>query len=371
MEQHPTVKRVKLESGLEESRIRWGDSYPITLLGEPEWQLDLPGSKVWMDKKILFKYRDIVVLGERSCGIRDFLTWCSMELTGFPRLSLHGSRWLPSLAKVDGIDEEDSRRDAALDALSDMASEKSADGKADTLKKWAERLEDDFFIIIRDLSSLGQKASIELARAFRLIRDNQACPNLHILVGSSSESYLTDDLFSSFLPMTYRCRMRPFDEQCVRLLIDDKFGESARVGDGVVEKIVDLVGGQPFLTSRLLHRMRNEIVKNDSVDVRSLEAAFRLEKRAPHSVVQSWQQDLIAILKEHPELVEPMRAYVAGTTLGLKGHPPSDSERPLFVAGWLRELRDKRWGIASELHAALARPVLDRVQEKGRDDETR
>lgn len=359
MGRNPVVQRVPQGNGFEEARIRWGDSYPMSLLGKPEWQLDLPGAKIWIDRAILREYRDIVVLGERSCGIRDFLMWCSQELAEYPRLSLQGSRWLPALAKVEGVVEKD-EREAALGALSDMASEKNADGKAEAITKWAEKLKSDFFIIIRDLSGLGPEASIELARAFRLIRDGQACSNLHILIGSSSESYLTDTLFSSFLPMTYRCRMCHFDEECISLLINDVFGGTTRIGSGVERRIVDMVGGQPFLTYRLLHRMREDI-KGDIIDLRCVESAYRLEKRAPHSVVQSWQQDLKAILQERPGLVEPMRAYVAGATQGLAGHPPDDSERPLFVAGWVRELRDRRWGIASELHAALARPVLDRV----------
>jgi hypothetical protein len=353
----PTVARIRVDSGEEEWRLRWGKAYPVVLLGEPGWQFDLPGKETWIEESHVRERKDVVVLGERSCGIRDFLSWCCGVLGKAPWMFFYGATWLPSLAKVS--DAAKPLEEDAFQALEEMSKAGGADRKADALIRWAGELRTDFHLIIRDFSELGEEDSRELAQAFRLIRDSQRCPRLHILAGSSSESYLTDTLFSSFLPMTYRYRMRPLQEEDIRLLLYRVFDKDVSVAEDALKRLEDLLGGQPFLIQRLLRRIAEGRGGRTEIDVKDVEGAFRLEKRSPPSVVQSWQRDLAAILKAHPELREPMRSYVAGATLGLGGHPPNDSERPLFVAGWLRARSDNRWGIASELHATLARTVLD------------
>lgn len=352
----PMVKKVGVAPE-QELRVSWGNGYPAILLGEPGQQIDLPGSEAWIEARDLKEKKDIVILGERSCGVQDFLDWCSDQLEDDHWLFLQGGAWMESLSRVSNSAEF--LKKSAFEALHKMSREKGADCKANALIEWAGELEADVHLIIREFSALGPEDSLEVARAFRLIRDNHKCPRLHILIGSSSESYLTDDLFSNFLPMTYRYRMRPLDKESMCLLMGKSLKKGGDIPGNVLERMEQIVGGQRFLMQRLLHRLTERLRGRHEIGVRDLEEAFRQEKRSPPPVARSWQRDLANILSRNGELFEPMRSYVGGFTLGPGKMPPSDSERPLFVAGWLRKQWDGRWGIASEMHAALARPVLD------------
>lgn len=361
MNPKPVVEKVKVGPGDEEWRVRWGSGYPAILVGEPGWQSDLPGTDDWIEITSLKQHRDMVILGERSCGISDFLDWCCTRLAGSPWLFLRRGAWIPSLSQASR--EAEPLLAQAFSALEKMSSEESADRKADALIDWAGSLTMDVHLIMRDFTALESADSLVLARAFRLIRDSQRCPRLHILVGSSSESYLTDDLFSSFLPMTYRYRMRPLDSDSIGLIIEKLLGETEGTVE-IVRKIEELVGGQPLLVRRIVQRLVGSKQDRESIGVRDVEKAFHQEKRSPPPVAEVWQRDLLSILSRHGELIEPMRSYVTGTTLGQGSMPPSDVERPLFIAGWLRKRWDGRWGIASEMHASLARPVLDDLHKE-------
>jgi hypothetical protein len=341
------------------------EDYPSIILGEPGKDYPLPGVPGAIRRDRILDQKTVIVLGERSGGVRDCLAWWCEVLNseGIPWAFVQGAQWKPSLILTSR--NEDATFKEQIEKVGDL---KRASEKADALVELARQVSSSFYFIVRDVGALGDKGAEALAEGFRLIRDVEECPDLRFVVGSDSESYFTDDVFSGVLSMAYRYRLMPLSADEIRSLCGEPAGAHPLAPDPeALRDIVRITGGQPALVQDLLGRLRSaaRLAGAREVGKRDVRAVFRLQRRSPPGVTSLWKNELHKLLTERPELVDPMRRYVSGTTLGPARFPPPSHERPLMISGWVKLDQDGRWGISSELHADLARDVLDRLASGG------
>lgn len=343
-------------------KIRTADEdYPIVKLGDPTREYPLPGLSGVIRRDEVKTHENVIVLGERSGGVRHCLSWWCEVLKaerGLPWAFVHGAQWEPSLIQTS-FEIDSDIKDTVTERLHDVGSRKSPSEKADALVDLASMVQSPFYLIVRDFAALKEEGAKSFGEAFRLIRDLKKCPDLKLVVGSDSESYFADDVFSGLLSMSHRYRLMPFKHEEIDKLFANLKGEaSVHLDSTAIDEIINVTGGQQALVKDLLDRLisggRDEIQRKD------IRETFRAQRRSPPGVTRLWREELRKLLKERVELVDPLRRYVSGATLGPSRFPPPSDERPLMVAGWLRLIHD-RWGISSEMHADLARDVLDRI----------
>ena len=335
------------------------EDYPIVKLGDPTREYPLPGLSGVIRREEVRMHENVIVLGERSGGVRHCLSWwCEvLKVKGLAWAFVHGAQWEPSLIQTSF--EDDSDIEDVTERLRNVGNRKSPSEKADALVDLAKRVASPFYLIVRDFAALKEEGAKSFGEAFRLIRDLKKCPELKLVVGSDSESYFADDVFSGLLSVSHRYRLMPFKQEEIDKLFANMKGEApVHLGATAIDEIINVTGGQQVLVKDLLDRLVSEGRKE--IQRKDIRETFRAQRRSPPGVTRLWKEELRKLLKERGELVDPLRRYVSGATLGPSRFPPPSDERPLMIGGWLRLHLGDRWGIASEMHADLARDVLER-----------
>jgi hypothetical protein len=343
----------------------------VIALRESGEEYDLPGRDRVVRRADIPAQKDVLILGERSGGVRDFLDWWSTVLDKhrIPWLFVHAGEWAPDLVRTSQLTPMPGQPQGvppsqAIDAVITLGLDKSAAEKAEKLLRWADALETVVALIIR---VTGNEVDVSTAQAFRMIREAKKCPNLHLIIGTETETSFTDGAFwSGYLALANLYRLRSFGAAETRKLLEwytRKLSHGLTLSDAAVEELLDCTGGQPRLVQSLLQRAV-ESSAGKRVDETEIRRLFQQMKQSPPDAVRFWQADLRKILAARPELISAMRSYVTGFTLGPARFPPPAQERPLMVSGWIKLNLLGRWGIASQLHASLARPVLDELANR-------
>lgn len=366
----PKVEEIRLDQDSVELRVRWEEGYPVLVLGEPGTSFSLPGSVRVLTKDDVFQQKNVIMLGERGGGVSDFLRWWrdALDERSVPWLYIGGGGWKKSLMETSAAAPRGASLEELYQALDLFRTAPNADEKADLLAQWGSKLEAPFHLVIRDFSVLGEETAIAMADALRLIRDQGKCPALHLLIGSAREFYFSDRLFSGYGGVAYCYRFRGLQApEIVGLLKKSAVLRRLEVelDANALDEILDFTGGQPLLVQNLL-RIVCDIVTPGKITVRDVKKACQLARESPPNHVRFWKEDLRKVLTDEPELVKTMKGYVLRQTLGAAGDrwPPPAIERALLVSGWVKLNRLERWGIASDLHASLARSVLDSTARK-------
>ena len=371
----------KEESDTGEPHVIWdeGRAYPVIELGRRGASTPLPGTPRLIDQQDLKDSKDVLVLSERSGGSRSLLEWWKSQLDdlGESWVTIKANAWDSvffewSKSLGGGSNQPDEKileaRKAIAEALEGVGSKKSAVGRAKVLHEWAGTLTESFTLIIRDLHSAGSEIALEVATAFRTIRDFQKTPTLRVVLISHSEVGL-GDLWdrSGYLPLLCQWRVAGLDGREIKKLLSARLqglGKVSRIESRVVDAIHEEVGGQPLLLQQLCNILEEHILRGRpkrqpglSIDDVA-DAAIILRENAPDPC-RVWGVELEKLLKQEPELIPALKSYVVGNSIGEKSFPLPKEERPLFVAGWLGLDRLGRWGIRSAFHAHLARPILD------------
>lgn len=365
VDSEPWIEEAKTDAGVTEPRIRWGDGYEVIALREFGEEYDLPGRKRLVRRTDVQSQKDVLILGERSGGMKDFLSWwCSvLDEQRIPWLFVHAGEWARDLIRRSQKDQAFDES-TALDAIVALGQKESAGEKVETFLRWAGTLAEDVSLIIR---VTGGDIDVSTAQAFRMIRESQRCPHLHLVIGTETEASFTDSaLWSGYLGLANSYRLSSFGASETRKLIEwhaKKLAYKLTLADAAVKELLDCTGGQPRLVHSLLQRAIESPGDKEvgEVEIRRL---FQQMKQSPPDAVRFWQADLKKILTEQPGLIPAMRSYVTGFTLGPSRFPPPAYERPLMISGWVKLNLLDRWGIASQLHASLARPVLDELSRR-------
>lgn len=338
------------------------EHYPVTVLGEPGKEHPLPGIEGKIKIGDLPARENVILLGERSGGVRDCLLWCCQVLDGknLRWAFVHGAQWKPALILTSTILTSTGEHERVANTIESIGSLEKASEKAEALISWADEMKSEvFYLLVRDFAALGNDQAHALADALRLIRDLDKCHNLRLIVGSDSESYFADDVFSGMLSMAFRYRVMPFSEgETAALCAEVRDGISLNPDPEALREIQRVTGGQPALVQDLLGRIRS--LNCIEVGKKEVGRAFQIQRRSPPGVTRLWKAELRKLLAERRDLLEPMRRYAAGRSLGASRFPPPPNERPLMISGWLRlDQSSERWGISSEIHADLVRDVLE------------
>ncbi|MBI4515093.1 MAG: hypothetical protein HY699_04665 [Deltaproteobacteria bacterium] len=367
-----------------EPRIQWKAHYPMIAIGAYGVPTDLPGKEAKLAKKDAQEKRDVLLLSEREAGTRNFLDWWRGRLSADkkPSVLVHGNAWGEELFEWP---TDQHRDETVINALRALGAGPNVVDRATALARWAATLTSPFTLLIRELSSMGEPAAVDVATALRVLRelDRNSYPNLHVLVTDTSEAIYVDSRDrSGYGALCHQYRIAPLGSAAIEALggwegprekpkhKKDEIWPQLSFADGASEVFLEHTGGQRLLVRHLLHRLRERArsVGCANLDLArgDIEGAARQMGDSPPSEVKLWQEDLQQLLKREPNLVHRMRAYVLGETIGPAEFPPPANERSLFIAGWLKPDRDGRWGIASLFHVHLARPVLDEFRHIGR-----
>ena len=168
-----------------EPHIRWIKGYRLTELGTPGRVYALPGREVYLNKEDILSSRNTLVFHERSGGGRDFLDWWCNHLDDAEQawVMTHGSAWSQEFckwsAKAEAIQQQAQNEDInPAQAIEAFERENGVLKRLNALKNWGAKLQEPFTLIIRDLMSLDEEAALEIATAFRMMRDGNYCPNL-------------------------------------------------------------------------------------------------------------------------------------------------------------------------------------------------
>lgn len=346
--------------------IRWGNNtiYKMRQIGQESYSM-LPGREINFSKNDLQSNKHILIYSERSGGTSDFLEWVCDRLNemGEEWLLINGEKWdwdfCQKSAKTDQID----KTAADLKTLIEKFGRENIH-----LFNWVKNLSAPFTFIIRNLLFLGEEISLQIATAIRVVAETARNPFFKVLIASTSESVFLDFPYrSGLISLTNQYRILPFSVNEIKLLACEgvdpplHFSET----DNALECFYGHTGGQRLLVNHMLRRLReltSPLETTRLVSVELVERAAREMRMLSPSQVKSWQEQLRAILKAEPELIQPMQAYVTGRTLGPARFPPPAKERFLFIAGWIGLNKVGRWGISSTFHAHLARPVLDQFK---------
>jgi hypothetical protein len=374
----PWIDEVRTDSGRMEPRVQWGDGgdgYKVIALRESGQEHDLPGRDRLVRRADIPAQRDVMILGERSGGVRSFLDWwkSSLNAKSIPWFFVNAGEWVPELV-LRSVSSDPMPRDIShdqqarfLDPLMALGRNVSAAKKAELLIRWAELLHSPTSLIIR---ITGNDIPASSAHAFRMIREGRdKCPHLHLIIGTEAEATFTaQEFWSGYVGLANCYRLSSFGAVEIRKLLAWHAHQGRKPGlvlsDQAMDQVLDCTGGQPLLVQSLMRR----IVESDigkKIAATEIDKLFQQMKRSPPEAVQFWPSDLRNILKARPELISAMRAYATGDfTIGPARFPPPSQERPLMVSGWVKLDRLGRWGIASHLHASLARPVLDELSRR-------
>jgi hypothetical protein len=363
----PWIAKVGTDAGGTEPRVRWKGGYAVTALRDLGKEHDLPGREALLSEEDISEHRDVLILGERSGGVRDFLHWwrSALDNTQQPWIQVHEGEWEPNLVQVSAhhFGEGAGSSGEPLNLLLSLGRDYSAAEKAEALLKWIKALSvEKVSLLIR---VTGTELPESTSNALRIIRDGNGHSKLHVLVGTESEATFTANAFwSGYLDVARCYRLRAFGDAEVRALLawhGKRTNRSLEGSQQVLEEVLSCVGGQPLLTQDMVRRLVERCAGRE-IGTNDVQAVFHKLSLSPPESARFWQAELKKILILHPELVLAMRSYVQGHTLGPVRFPPPAHERPLLVSGWVRLNHLGRWGITSKLHASLARPVLDQLQ---------
>ncbi len=363
----PTPKVEYLDNN---PRLRWGEAgqfYPLLHLAKPAGSVRLPAHRRYLNVDALAHIPRVLVFGERSGGGRDFMTWFrdGLEKKNKASIYVQGDQWRPSLFDLRGSKAEQGERTKLLGNFSKGTAAERAENLIVLAKTFQKNSEKANFII-RDLELLGGESARNAATALRIASEREEAKALQILIASTSESHFGDLYDSSgFAVMCERFRFAWFEKDEVQALAEGFEPPQAEkpcleLDDPANAQILDDTGGQPLLVQGLLQLLRQSQPTNRKPSVKDLRQAYRELRNSPPPAVEHWKQDLAARLGARPELVDVIRDYVAGYSLGTAQSLPA-AHASLAIAGWLRlDENTQRWKIASRLHAHLAQEVLDR-----------
>lgn len=390
-------------------RIRWRNGYPVLLLAEPGQPSRLPAQRFCLGSAQARPGRDgtddVFIIGERSSGVRDLLDWwCdTLKNTECSWLLARGDTWdrdffetsddlvpatTDSGAKESGAKESEAQESNASEPEAKKAvtfpdkirnlveqfgspEEKYTLDRAKILMQLDNELPQPssiphrFTLIFRHLSKLPKPVSGQCAEALAVIRDHGHCNKLRFVVADNRLSiYQPRGDASGFQRFCFTYRPAHWDTESIEVLANQLLSdqETKPIGEKTIAEILDFTGGQPLLVHDLLqrlHRLEQPEIKPEDVIY-----ASRQMRANPPAQTNAWSEDLHQILTDHPQLIEAMRRYAAGETLGPARFPPPAAERALFISGWLRLNEDYRWGMTSEMHRRLAMPILDQFLGK-------
>jgi hypothetical protein len=327
----------------------------------------LPGRPHCIGHEQVRSREDTLIFGERSGGVSNFLSWWCEELDREPRIpwvQVRGSAWDRAFFDCSLEAKPLLEKEGGSSLIEDIGRAATTHERAKALVEWARLLKEPSTLILRDLSALGAPADQQVAEALAVVRETIRLPNLRLVVADAFETiYQSTRNSSGLLRFCHAYRLAPLDEEAIRALAahaaDDR--RPLILAGDALRSFIEHTGGQPLLVQHLLYRLLS--VARSQLDESDVEQAARRLRAAPPAEVGVWKSDLRRLLKEHPHLRQPMETYVAGGTLGPARFPPPSEESPLFIAGWVRLNRSRRWGIASGMHRDLARAVLDERSE--------
>lgn len=372
--------------------IRWSGGYRVVNLGLEGETLALPGKVELLTPSRIRGQHNILVFGERGGGIRDFLLWLTEVLEDQEWVLVCASEWAPDFFqwpnRMESKEKPDRQQDpeppeskipsvkeAAEKAIGKLGSGENTMERAEALIGWAKSLQNPFTLIIRDLSSLGDGPSLEVATTLRMVMERkERCPHLRILVADTSESiYLDRPDRSGYRALTVQYRLPSLTREEIRKLAEwfsegldkwpiERLRQPLLLSDEALKKIFEHTGGQPLLVQRLLKGLQR--FGSITLDPGHVEQEARTLRLSPPDETKFWQKDLRDLLRKDPSLLTAMQAYLLGKSLGPARFPPPSAERALFIAGWVKLNSDGRWGISSQFHAHLAREVLQDLERK-------
>lgn len=121
-------------------------------------------------------------------------------------------------------------------------------------------------------------------------------------------------------------------------------------------------GGHPLLVEQLGRHLRDAGHARRRFGVSEVEEAMRRMRNTLPSACAAWLEHLRRAVKEQPNLIYPLEAYLKGETLGPFRFPPPASELELHLSGWVGLDTDGHWGISSRFHLFLASQVMSELR---------
>lgn len=353
-------------------RISWQSGYPLYILAEPPIYRDLGIQRQFVAFQKLHDQTNIAIFSEQSSGRKSFI----QAYLDF--LNAQNKPWL--VAQSLSWDQDSfliSKPCANLPALvdfklavSEFGNKKGVGNKIKIIKNWLEaHPQQAITLIIENLAGFAGKDknhkdkenAEDILFALRQLYDNKGHDLVNfqiILTDSSDRFYQEQPDFSSYMPLCHQYRLPYLIKHEITHLASSY---SIQLSDDSTERVLDHTGGHPLLLRECLIRLQaNSDTK--APNFRQIDQIARQMRASPPAVTKLWQQELTTVLEENNDLLNAIRAYVSGDTLGEWRFPPPAQERPLFVTGWLSLDRLDRWGITSTLHAELARVVLDKFK---------
>jgi hypothetical protein len=259
-------------------------------------------------------------------------------------------------------------------AIEEFGKQDGMPAKKAAIEEWAKHLTEPFTLMINDVTALGEDHVREMSQALRSVRDSGTCPKLRVVIaGRNEQPFFDTPTVSGLYTLSHSYRPHAFAPNEIKILAawnkkieNQQNGWSAlKLSNDAVERIVRHSGGQPLLVYHLLRqlqRLMNDTGKKITKEI-DVDKASRLFRQSPPEVIRSWRDDLRHLLENDKDLLERIRSYVKGRTVGPINFPPPDDERELFLSGWLKQSPlTNRWGITSEFHAHLVRELLDDLQ---------
>jgi hypothetical protein len=387
----PCTPEIEMTSGQKgRPRIRWRNGYPVLLLAEPGQPSRLPAQRFCLGSAQARPGPDgddVFIIGERSSGVRDLLEWwCdTLNNTEYSWLLARGDTWDRDFFKTSKSEAQESNAsepeakeaetfpDKIRNLVEQFGSpeEKYTLDRAKILMKLDNELQQQssiqqrFTLIFRHLSKLPDPVSGQCAEALAVIRDHDHCNKLRFVVADNRLSiYQPRGDASGFQRFCFTCRPAHWDTESIEVLANQLLSdqENKSIGEETIAEILDFTGGQPLLVHHLLQRLQR--LEQTEIKPEDVVYASRQMRANPPPQTNAWSEDLHQILTDHSQLIEAMRRYAAGETLGPARFPPPAAERALFINGWLRLNEDYRWGMTSEMHRRLAMPILDQFLGK-------
>ncbi|MEI7867274.1 MAG: hypothetical protein WCI11_05240 [Candidatus Methylumidiphilus sp.] len=340
------------------------ESWPLFLLAEPSGVMDLPGERQQIRADDLFKQKHVIVYAERGHRQQEFIGWLTKQLS-IPSTELHLSTW-----DIDSSADKPSVLAQSLKALGEHPTAHrfyAVLDKHESSAREANSSREREALICKSFEVLETEIAIGFAVQLRRFQERHRQSSLHILSASSTYLPFSDkDDASGYAPLCRQYRLANYN--AAELCALPGFTSLQTGGQReVITHILQETGGQPLLVKLLGQRLQRllELEPGVAIDIDLVEKAMRQMRNSPPGECNAWKSHLKRSLEQQLGLIQHIKSYVRGETLGKFRLPPPIEELELYTGGWLAINADGRWGMTSRFHAYLASQVLDSLKEQG------
>ncbi len=161
--------------------------------------------------------------------------------------------------------------------------------------------------------------------------------------------------FSSFLAVCEVYRLADFTAEDIEGMWRDWVPDRAAQASELARQCVTWTGGQPVLANLYLGHLLDITDPEKKIEIEAFDQTGSwLAEHPPQNALQHWQGELARIVTESSLL----RRKVGSFLVGENRETVTREELPLFLAGWIGQDADGRWGIRSKVHKRWAEGPL-------------